>query len=223
MLTALYRDIFKGWSRGEALYGWGLILFQIGFYVIYPDSPLGFITGVAGTICVLLVAKGRISNYLFGFVQVSVAIYLGWGYGLIGETGENIFYLVAQFVGIMAWKNHIDEETHDVQTESFTLGKWVIALSVIASSTLILGLLFDYLGGNQVWLDSSTLVLALVATGLQVLRYREQWLLWIVLNVISIYQFFLLGNMSLVAMYVVFLVNVFYGYYSWSKKLELED
>ena len=51
-----------------------------------------------------------------------------------------------------------------------------------------------------------------------VYRFREQWLLWAVLNIVSIYQWIALNNMSLVAMYLAFLINTIYGYVNWSKQ-----
>ena len=48
-----------------------------------------------------------------------------------------------------------------------------------------------------------------------VLRYREQWLLWIVLNIISIALW--AENTAMYVMYSAYLLNSLYGYYNWSK------
>lgn len=217
-IEKIKHELFGGWSRNEAVYAWSLILLQIGFYVIYPDSFWGFIAGVTGTICVLFVAKGKISNYFFGFIQTGIMMVLGFRVGLIGETGENIFYFVSQFWGIKKWKDNMDDETDLVLTRKFHLGQWLLTIAVIAGATLALGGVFNNFNGTQPFIDALTLVVALVAQVLMVLRFREQWVLWGLLNIVSLYQWFTLGNMSLVALYIAFLVNTIYGYVNWSKQ-----
>lgn len=219
-LTAIKNELFGGWSRGEAIYGWALIAIQILFYMIYPDSLWGFIAGMSGTICVLLVAKGKISNYFFGFIQTAIMMVLGFQAGLIGETGENIFYFVSQFWGIKVWKDNLDEETNIVLTRKLNLPQLFLTVGGISLVTFILGSIFNNMNGTQPFIDSFTLVLALVAQLLMVLRYREQWVLWICLNIVSIYQWLTLGNMSLVALYIAFLINSIYGFVVWSKQVK---
>ena len=90
--------------------------------------------------------------------------------------------------------------------------------------TMVFGSNFDYFKGTQPYLDALTLVLAIFAQMLMVYRFREQWLLWGILNIASIYQWFTIGDMSLVALYVALLINTVYGYVTWSKLVaKLED
>ena len=217
-MKKLYEELFGGWSAKEQIYAWTLISLQIIFYVIYPDSFWGFVAGMTGTICVLLVAKGKISNYFFGFIQTGVTMVLGFQAFLIGETMENVFYFVSQFLGIKEWKNNLNEDTHIVKTRKFTIGQWMLTIWSVAALTALLGYTFKHFNGTQPFIDAFTLILALVAQMLMVYRFREQWLLWAVLNIVSIYQWTTLNNMSLVAMYLAFLINTIYGYVNWSKQ-----
>lgn len=221
-LIWMVKDLFTGWGKYEKWYAIGLIALQIGFYVIYPDSILGFITGVSGTICVLLVAKRKLSNYFFGFIQTGIALILGFQAGLIGETGENLFYFVSQLLGIKEWNKNKDEDD-EVITKKFNVKQWLITIGTITILTLILGFAFDMFSGTQPYIDALTLVIALVAQTLMVYRFREQWLLWGILNTVSLYQWATLGNMSLVAMYIAFLINTIYGYVNWSKEVAKKE
>lgn len=215
-------DLFGGWSGKEAIYAWVLIILQIAFYVVYPDSLWGFIAGTAGTICVLLVAKGKISNYFFGFIQTGIILVLGFQAGLIGETGENIFYFVTQFWGIYQWRKHMGvtaegEEVKAVKTRKMDAKQWTLLVLAVALTTVIVGFVFSSLNGTQPYIDSFTLMAALFGQMLMVFRFREQWVLWGLLNIASIYQWTTLGNMSLTAMYIAFLINTIYGFVNWTK------
>lgn len=218
----LLKDLFTGWGKFERWYAITLITLQIVFYIIYPESPLGFITGLSGTICVLLVAKRKLSNYFFGFIQTGIALFLGAGAGLIGETGENLFYFVSQILGLKEWNKHKDED-NEVITKKFTFKQWLLTLVVIAVPTTILTLIFGRFNGTQPLLDALTLVIALVAQTLMVYRFKEQWLLWLALNLVSLAQWFMIGNMSLVAMYIAFTINTVYGYVNWSNEVKNQE
>src|SRR5690606_16120122 len=128
------------------------------------------------------------------------------------------------------WKKNMvkdeEKETKIVETRKFTAKDWIIWLGVTVAGTISLGFIFDSFSGTQPYIDALTLVMALVGQFLMLYRYREQWVFWGVLNVVSIYQWATLGNMSLVALYIAFLINNIYGVYMWSKetkqtKLEL--
>lgn len=217
MWQRLKEELFGGWSRGEAIYAWILIGIQIGFYVIYSDSLWGFIAGMTGTICVLFVAKGKISNYFFGFIQTGIMMVLGFQAGLIGETGENIFYFITQFWGIKEWRKNMDKEDEVVKTRKLSIKQWLLLIGAVTAATLLFGFGFDSFSGTQPYIDAFTLVAALFGQMLMVYRFREQWLLWSLLNIVSIYQWFTLGNMSLVALYLAFLINTAYGFLNWTK------
>lgn len=226
MLANLREELFGGWSKKEAIYAWTLIALQVLFYVIYPDSFWGFIAGTSGTICVLLVAKRKISNYFFGFIQTGIIMVLGFQAFLIGETGENIFYFITQFWGIKQWKENMvkdeDKETKVVETRKFTAKDWIVWSTVTLVGAFGLGYVFNSFGGTQPFLDSYTLVAALIGQVLMLYRFREQWLFWITLNAVSLYQWVTLGNMSLAAMYIAFLINSLYGYWNWSQESKSE-
>ena len=49
------------------------------------------------------------------------------------------------------------------------------------------------------------------------MRYREQWLLWIIIDAITVVMWILVGDFIMVTMWAVYLINAFYGYYNWTK------
>ena len=66
---------------------------------------IGSVTGIAGVLCVVLVAKGSIWNYLFGLANVSLYAYVSFKAGLYGDAALNaLYYLPMQFVGWWQWR-----------------------------------------------------------------------------------------------------------------------
>ena len=75
-------------------------------------------------------------------------------------------------------------------------------------------------GGSSTGLDGATTVITFVAQAMMILRYREQWLLWIALNILSIVLWAETPAMYL--MYGAYLCNSLYGYYNWTKLIKRE-
>src|SRR5690625_7595682 len=76
------------WSLFEKMW---ITLFTgvtVYLYFAFQDSVLGLVSSVAGMLCVVLVAKGKISNYFFGIIQTVTYGYIAFGYGLYGERSE---------------------------------------------------------------------------------------------------------------------------------------
>ena len=98
--------ILKDWTRFEL--GWLLIFTMINLYLFFAweDSLIGLISSISGMLCVVLVAKGKISNYYFGIIQTATYAYISYTYGLYGEVMLNgLFYLPVQFIGIYLWSS----------------------------------------------------------------------------------------------------------------------
>lgn len=232
----MLRDIFTGWSKWEMVYAFILLSLQVAVLFIPVNGselqPLwikvvSFITGMSGTICVLLVAKGKISNYLFGIVQTVFGVLVGGFHRLIGETFENLMYLVFQFIGIKEWSKHMvvesdsgeEQDTGVVETKKFHWLDWVITVALIAGLTYGLGTMFYSLNGSFGYSDAFTLVVAVIAQLLMTYRYREQWVIWFSLNVVSVWQFYSAGNASMFALYVALTINTIFGWFTWSKSV----
>ena len=58
-----------------------IILNFVVFFITGQWDALSAIATISGVLCVVLVANGHISNYLFGLIQVSLYTYLSWGVG----------------------------------------------------------------------------------------------------------------------------------------------
>jgi nicotinamide mononucleotide transporter len=219
--------ILKSWTRFEIGWLFSFTLINIYLFFAWSDSLLGLISSISGMLCVVLVAKGKIANYYFGIVQSLTYAYIAYGYGLYGEVMLNaLFYFPVQFIGIYMWKKNKTAhgvKGEDVKISSLSKTGWLYTMLSILILTIGYGFILKYLGGNLVWTDSATNVLSIAAQILMLKRYTEQWLLWISVNVLSIFLW--LGalisqggnDFSMLVMWSAFLVNSIYGYVNWRK------
>lgn len=213
-------EFWVGYTLFEKLFLLGMLVLQIVVYIIVPDTVIGIISGISGVISVVLCAKGKISFYFIGFVQTISYLILAWNNAFYGEVIENVFYLVTMVWGIFLWKRNMQQNedgTSDVKAKKFNWWMWTLAIIGTVILTAIMGFVLDRIGSNQAYLDAATNVMSIFAQFLMIWRYREQWLWWVVIDVICTIMWFNAGNWSMVAMYIAWTINALYGWYNWSK------
>ncbi|WP_313800132.1 nicotinamide riboside transporter PnuC [Cytobacillus sp.] len=219
--------IMKDWTTFEKLWLIIFTLTNIYLFFAWDDTILGLITSISGMLCVVLVAKGKVSNYYFGIIQTGTYAYIAYSYGLYGEVMLNaLFYFPLQFVGIYLWKQHSTDRKikgEDIQINVLTKKGWIGTIISFLAIFILYALLLKKLGGNVVWIDSATTTLSVIAQILMLKRFTQQWLFWIAVNVLSIVLWLKAlilqgGNdVSMLVMWSAFLINSIYGYYNWSK------
>ena len=216
----LKREMWDGFSLYEKLFMWGMVLLQIAVYIIAPDSWYGIVAGIAGCISVVLTAKGRWMMYPIGFIQNFTYTVLAFQNKFYGEVFEQIFYVVTMIWGMVAWAKNMtinEDGTQDVKTRKFGWLEWVLTAAGVAVGTWGFGAWLNSIGAAQAYTDAATNVMALFAQILMVKRYREQWFLWLLIDLFCIKMWWVAGNWSMVAMYVAWTANCAYGWYNWTK------
>lgn len=214
-------EFWNGYNWFERSFMLAMVLLQIIVYYFVPDSLIGMICGIAGVICVVLTAKGKLSSYIFNFIQMLTYMYICWNSKIYLEFGEQVFYFVVCIFGVFAWKKNMvkdDNGNEYVAAKKFKPWHWVATVVITVISTLAFGCFGDnILGSTLSYLDAFTISLSVIAQLLMVWRYREQWAIWILIDGASLVMFILLGNWSMVAMYVAWTINALYGWWNWTK------
>ncbi len=218
LLEQTKQELFGGWKPFEAAWLLIFIAAQIGIYIYNPDSILGMVSGISGIICNVFVSKGKISNYFFGLIFAYTYFYISLGANFLGEMNTTLYvYIPAQFIGYFLWKANMQKEQNSdaVIAKALTVNGWIGLIAFLVIGTLLFVEVLNYYGGSSTGLDGLSTIIVVAAQALMVLRYREQWLLWILLNIISIALW--AENTSMYVMYSAYLLNSLYGYYNWSK------
>ena len=225
----------KKWFKSEFILGMkaydyifmaAMLALQVIVFCIQPDSWVSIVAGIAGVISVVLCAQGKISFYFIGFIQNFSYMYLAWQNRFYGEVIENVFYIVTMIWGIFLWKKHLevtDEGKQHVQTKKFTLSQWIGSIVVTVLATVGMGYWLNSIGSAQAYTDAATNVLAIFGQLLMVWRFREQWLWWLLIDILCIKMWIVAGNWSMVAMYIAWTINCIYGWYNWSKENEVKE
>lgn len=220
-----------------SLYDWFLIAGVIVSNVVYSlltgtMDVLGSMAAITGVLCVVLVAKGSIWNYLFGLVNVSLYAYISYKASLYGDAALNaLYYLPMQFLGWWQWRRRgaamsaaeAGDSGVQVKARRFTWKQRAILFLGCAVAVVAVGFLLKHVGDPQPFKDSTTTVLSIVAQMLMALAFMEQWALWIITNIVSVVMWCVCVSRGeahagvMVIMWVFYLLNSINGMRVWMK------
>jgi len=199
-----------------------LVALATGFCMVTAVDLLSASVLLSGTACVGLIALGRKEGYLVGLYNSIAYAWIAQQNGLYGEVALNLaFYLPTGVLGYVLWNRRTRDRVVIMRALTWGRRAWVVA--ACAGSTTALGwLLALNPAQNTPYIDASTNVLSVIATFLMMWRYKEQWLLYILLNAISIVMWVVrwqnqgVAGDAMVVMWCLFLINSVFGYWRWS-------
>ena len=228
MRTFLKSEL-SGWKKSEVL--WLTIACAVitGLSLYWGDSLLGIFSSVSGVACVVCTGKGKLSAYVLGLVNSVLYAIISYQASLYGETMLNaLYYVPMQFVGFYVWSKHMDQETGEVVKKRMRPAGFAIMCGVIAVATVLYGLLLAKLGDAMPFVDAFTTVCSVAAMIISVRMFAEQWWIWIVVDVFSVYMWwcdFSRGsdNMATLLMWAVYLGNAVIMLIKWEKEARSRD
>ncbi|MBQ3566833.1 MAG: nicotinamide mononucleotide transporter [Oscillospiraceae bacterium] len=206
---------------------WASVIIVCGFTLYFAltdtESPLHYTllsstAAVCGIMNVVLCAKGRKSQYYWGIVNIASYIAISAMSKLYGEVMLNTFYYIPlQFIGLYMWRKNYSKDSDSVKVRKMKVIPAIILVVATALGICLYKYILSVIGGNSVWLDSTSTVISVIANALMVLRYREQYLLWLIVNVVTTVMWALKGDPIMTTMWAVYAFNAVYGYYLWNK------
>lgn len=212
----LYSEFIEGRNINEHLFMLIGIFIQLIALYITKDSLISLISGVTGIISVILCSQRKISFYFFGFIQLGTYMYLAWQQRFYGELIENVFYIITMLIGIVVWLKNYNTEKQIVESKRLSDRLFYIICSIMVFICVLFGYYMKYFTDNtQPFMDSFSTVPAFIAQTLLMLRYREQWIFWIIIDVVSIFMWMFADNWIMVIQFIFWTMNCIYGYRKW--------
>lgn len=220
-MNEFVKNELTGWKAWEIV--WMLIAtisISIITFVLGEDL-LGLIAAVTGIICVILSGKGKLMTYVFAVIHIITYDYICYNAKYYGLLMLNVlYYLPMQVYGFIVWSKNMNPETNEVYKKSMSLRDTVILLIIVFAMTIAYGLILQILNGNLPFVDALGTVISVIALIISIKMYAEQWILWIVVNVINVIMWITAfmngsGTVAILAMSVIYLVNSAIMYFKW--------
>lgn len=220
------RAELTGWKKIEVVWLTAATVIILSLSLFWKDNVIGILSALTGVWCVILTGKGKRSSFIFGTVNVLLYAYIAFGARYYGEVMLNVlYYFPMNFVGWFVWKKHMNQETGEVVKKNLPLKKSIAVFSCTAAAIFLYGFFLKLMNGNLPYIDSMSTVVSVAAQIMSVCRLTEQWILWIVVDIVTVIMWsvnFARGGESAATllMWSVYLLNAIFMYIRWNREVK---
>ncbi|MBS9766313.1 MAG: nicotinamide riboside transporter PnuC [Flavobacteriaceae bacterium] len=198
-----------------------MIDFLFGQYSNYQpiDISLEIIAVFFGFLSVWFSKKNNIWVYPTGMVSTLIFVYLLLKWGLLGDMMINGYYFIMSIYGWYIWTRKVDT-THHTPISYTTLTEIKISVAIFISTLLfvfVIYQLFDKWTNWTAYVDTITTAIFFVGMWLMAKRKVENWIYWIIGDIISVPLYFYKGLTFTSFQYLIFTILAVQGYISWKK------
>ena len=185
------------------------------------DISLEIIAVVFGILSVWFSKKNNILVYPTGMISTSIFTYLLFKWSLLGDMMINAYYFMMSIYGWYIWTRKVNNVVTPISKVSL-LEKITSLIIFFFSLSFVYGIYnyFDKWGSYISYIDNFTTAIFFVGMWLMANRKIENWIFWIIGNIISIPLYFYKGLTFTSIQYIIFTVIAISGYYTWKKILD---
>lgn len=186
------------------------------------DIILEFLAFWFGIISVVFAKKQNILVYPTGIICTIITMYLMYKVSLLGHILVNLLYTIISFFG---WWNWSRRENNDlvVKVSKFTYNDLTKSLLIFFFIVFVAYFAHDFFATNfegQIKeLDILTSGIFVAAMWLMANKKLENWILWIIGNVITIPLYLSSDKIILSIQYIIFTILAVQAYIEWNKSL----
>ena len=174
--------------------------------------------GAALAIAYLLLALKQNKLCWFAWIASSILyLYVMYQAGLYMESLLQVFYLCMGFYGLSQWSETINNN-QNTYVDLWSIGNHIFAISLVIVLSFLSGILLsNFSNATLPFIDAFTTWGAIVASYMVAKKILENWIYWFVIDFISVFIFASRGLYFTSALFVTYLVIIYFGYKSWSK------
>ena len=201
------------------------------FFQIFLEAVAAFF----GLLSVFFSVKRNIWVYPTGIISTTIYVYILFNFGLLGDMLINVYYSIMSIYGWISWNKSTENQIISID---FAKKKdWLVGINLFAMSFIaVYGVYYfkpfidNHFSMNGVilsfqqldwanWLDIFTTSLFLIGMWFMAKRKVENWLFWIVGDLICIPMMLYKGLGITSLQYLVFTIMAVMGYQKWRKTL----
>ena len=184
------------------------------------DVILEITAVVFGLLSVWYSKNNNILVFPTGMISTAIFIYLLFKWVLLGDMLINAYYFIMSIYGWFIWtrkENNIVTPITRVNSHEKKIGLIIFISSLVF--VYLVYVYFDKWGTITSYIDNLTTAIFFVGMWLMAKRKIENWIFWIVADIISIPLYFYKGFTFTSLQYLIFTFIAIAGYYSWKKIL----
>ena len=185
------------------------------------EHGLDIFTTVLGLIYIWLEYRAHVALWVIGIIMPALDIILYWQHGLYGDAGMACYYTLAALYGLYVWKFRKSKNLKQELPISHMPKRQYLPATVgfFVAWGVVYYILITWTNSNVPVLDSFTNALSFVGLWALARKYLEQWLFWIVVDVVCCVLYIQKGIPFKAGLYGLYVLIAIAGYYKWKKMM----
>ena len=176
---------------------------------------LDLTTALLGLVYILLEYKASAWMWVVGFVMQVLGIVLYYQKGLYADCGMEFYYLAMTVYGFIAWMRH-ETKKEDLPIRHIPRKTAWVWLGVGLAAWLVIYLILSRFTDSTVPVaDAFTTAFSIIGIWALARKYLEQWLVWIVVDVVTCGLYFYKGIPFKGGLYGIYVIIAVLGYLKW--------
>jgi nicotinamide mononucleotide transporter len=182
---------------------------------------LEIIAVIFGLLSVWFAKKDNILVFPTGLVSTFIYAYLLWQWELLGDSMINVYYFVMSIYGWYHWTRK-KGDTIEFPIATMTNKEKITAVIIFVSTIVFVIIVYLYFSKFTNWysyVDTFLTAVFFVGMWLMAKRKIENWIFWIIGDIISIPLYFAKGYTFTSFQFLIFTIIAVYGYLEWKEIL----
>jgi len=181
-------------------------------------DPLEIAATALTLVCVILAVRRSLWQFPAGIAGSGLGLIVFWQAGLVSSALLQPVFILIQLYGWWFWmrgRNHEAPRIGRTPRSVLLLG----SLGALGLAGAGAGLLEAFSAARMAFWDGAILCLSVFAQVLLSLKRIENWLIWIIVNALSVFVYGAQGLWLYCGLYVFFFFNAFWGWWEWRREL----
>ena len=184
------------------------------------DITLEITAVIFGFLSVWFAKQNNIWVFPTGLISTAIFVYLLYKWVLLGDMMINAYYFAMSVYGWYIWTRKINDVITPISRTTAADKKTSIIIFI--ATLVFVYAIYQWAGKWNSWtayVDTLTTAVFFVGMWLMARRKIENWVLWLVGDVISVPLYLYKGLVFTSVQYLIFTVIAIYGYLAWKKNL----
>jgi len=192
----------------------------------YEGTPshlvtLEIIAVIFGFLSVWYSKRENILVFPTGIISTAIFVYILLVFGLLGDMLINAYYFVMSIYGWYVWTRKVDDD-HFIPITETTSKENRQSLILFICTVLFVCAVYLYFDKFNTWtayVDTLTTAIFFVGMWLMAKKKLENWVYWIIGDIISVPLYWYKGLIFTSLQYFLFTIIAVFGYLAWKKSL----
>ena len=178
-----------------------------------------------GFLSVWFSKQDNILVYPTGIISTAIFVYILAVYGLLGDMMINAYYFAMSIYGWYIWTRKVDE-THYTPITRATKTENKQSFYIFMATLIFVFAVYEYFDKWNNWtayVDTITTAIFFVGMWLMAKKKLENWIYWIIGDIISVPLYLYKGLVFTSFQYLLFTIIAIYGYRAWKRNLNIPE